>query len=52
MANKVVAEYNICVAFATITPSCQIEWELLVLVISDQYQRFFRLPVFHESVDG
>ena len=53
MANKIVPEYNICVAFATVMPSCQIEWEVFVLVIGDQSRGSFVCQFFTRALtDG
>lgn len=52
MSNEVVAQYYISVTFATVVSSCKIEWEVLVLVISDQYEWLLCLPIIYKSVDG
>jgi hypothetical protein len=52
MPNEVVPQHYISVTFATVVSSCKIEWEVLVLVISDQNEWFLCLPVFYESIDG
>lgn len=49
--DKVVSQHYVSVTFATFVPFCKIEWEMFVLVISDQNEWFFCLPVFYESVD-
>ena len=50
--NEVVPQHYISVAFPAVASSCKIEWEVFVLVIGDQNERFLSLPVFYQSVDG
>jgi len=52
MPNKIVSQHHISVTFATVESSCEIEWEVFVLVISNQNEWFLCLPVFYERVDG
>jgi len=50
--NEVVPQHYISVTFPTVASSCKIEWEVFVLVIGDQNERFLCLPIFYQSVDG
>ena len=50
--NEVVPQHYISVTFAAVVSSCKIEREVFILVVSDQNERFLRLPVLYESVDG
>ena len=50
MPNEVVSQDYVSVTFATVVPSCKVEWEVFVLVISDQNEWFLCLPVLYESV--
>jgi len=51
MSNEVISQHYISVTFSAVVSSRQIEWEILVLVVSDQDEWFLRLPVLYESVD-
>ena len=52
VADEVISQHNVSITPTTVGPLCKVEWKMLVLVVGDQNERFLRLPILYESVNG